>query len=184
MSGANLQVSFRSARLIVVMGVSGCGKSTVGAALAGRMNKSFIDADDYHPKANLVKMSHGIPLDNDDRWPWLERIGKVLGEHCRREGMVICACSALLREYREHLKKAAGEPILFVYLNGGEETISRRLCVRSDHFMPTELLDSQFSILEAPTEEENVLSVEIDMSVSKLAAHIHEQILIASDTDK
>lgn len=129
------------------------------------MNKSFIDVDKYHPKVNLEKMSCGIPLDNDDRWPWLERMGKVLGEHGCREGMVICACSILRREYRERLEKVAGEPILFVYLNGGEEIISCRLRERSDHFMSTELLESQLSILEPPTVEEHVLSVEIDISV-------------------
>ena len=184
MSGLKSEISFASARLIVVMGVSGCGKSTVGAALAGRMNKSFIDADDYHPKANLEKMSRGIPLNDEDRWPWLEHLGKVLGELSRREDMVVCACSALRREYRERLKKAAAEPILFVHLSGGEEIIARRLCVRSDHFMPSELLESQFAILEPPTVEENVLSVEIGVSVSKLAEHIHNEILNASNSDK
>ena len=176
MSDLNSKTSFRLARLVVLMGVSGCGKSTVGAALAERLYKPFVDADDFHPKINLEKMSSGIPLDNDDRWPWLECVGEALGEYCRCEGMVICACSALRREYREYLEKVAGEPILFVYLNGSAEIISRRLCLRSDHFMTSELLESQFAILQPPSVEENVLSVDIDISVSKLIDHIYEQI--------
>ena len=183
MSDLNSKIHFKLARLVVVMGVSGCGKSTVGAALSERMGKPFIDADDFHPQINLAKMSSGIPLGNDDRWPWLERVGKVLGEHCRFEGLVICACSALRREYREYLKKVANEPILFVYLNGSAELISRRLCVRSDHFMPSELLESQFAILQPPSIEENVLSVDIDRPVSKVIDHIYEQISFSKYTD-
>ena len=170
MSDLNSKIHFKLARLVVVMGVSGCGKSTVGAALSERMGKPFIDADDFHPQINLAKMSSGIPLGNDDRWPWLERVGKVLGEYCRFEGMVICACSALRREYRE-------------YLNGSAELISRRLCVRSDHFMPSELLESQFAILQPPSIEENVLSVDIDRPVSKVIDHIYEQISFSKYTD-
>ena len=155
-----------STRLVVVMGVAGCGKSTVGAALAGRLAKPFLDADDYHPPANVEKMSHGIPLTDADRWPWLDRLAEALRAHAETAGMAIAACSALRRAYRERLVATAGESILFVFLQGSRDIIAKRMAARTDHFMPTALLDSQFATLEPPATDENALVIDIGPSVA------------------
>jgi len=157
-------------RLTVVMGVTGCGKSTVGTALADRLGKPFLDADDFHPAANIEKMSRGIALDDEDRWPWLDNIGRALGEQA---GMVVVACSALRRAYRERLIAAAGEPILFVFLNGPYELIAARLATRAGHYMPAGLLDSQFATLEIPADDETALAIDISPSVSDVVDNIH-----------
>ena len=143
---------------IVVMGVSGSGKSTVGAALAGRLRVAFEDADDLHPKANIDKMTRGEPLDDSDRYPWLERIGEWLSQH--EDGGVI-ACSALKRKYRDQLRHHCST-VEFLHLEGGPELIERRQASRPGHFMPRSLLTSQFETLEplAPDELGVVISVE------------------------
>lgn len=128
---------------IVVMGVSGCGKSTVGALLAGRLGVPFADADDLHPSENIAKMSAGIPLTDEDRWPWLERVAERLGEG---DGMVI-ACSALRRAYRDVIRDRVPDTF-FVHLVGTPEQLTRRMSARLDHFMPSSLLESQFAVLE------------------------------------
>ncbi|PLX38762.1 MAG: hypothetical protein C0606_08500 [Hyphomicrobiales bacterium] len=167
---------------MVVMGVAGCGKSTVGAALAGRLHKPFLDADDFHPPANIEKMSHGVPLSDEDRWPWLDRLGQELHAAADRDGMAVCACSALRRAYRERMIAAAGEPILFVYLKGTREIIAGRMSARTDHFMPTALLDSQFATLEPPGDDELSLSVDIGPSVTTVAETIHSHLTSRGDT--
>ncbi len=142
---------------IVVMGVSGSGKSTVGAVLAGRLGVPFEDADDLHPQANIDKMTRGEPLDDDDRWPWLERIGEWLVAH--ETGGVI-ACSALKRKYRDQLRHHC-HSVEFLHLEGGRDLIERRQASRPGHFMPASLLTSQFATLEplAPDERGVVVSV-------------------------
>jgi len=165
--------SRRPARLIVVMGVAGCGKSTVGEALARRLGKTFFDADDFHPAANVAKMSKGVPLTDDDRWPWLDRLGRALHDEAERAGMVVLGCSALRRAYRERLIASAGEPILFVYLQGPHALIAGRMARRSGHYMPLGLLDSQFAILEPPAADENALTIDIDDPADILAERIH-----------
>jgi gluconokinase len=142
---------------LVVMGVSGSGKSTVGAALAGRLRVPFEDADDLHPQANIDKMSRGEPLDDGDRWPWLERIGEWLSQH--EDGGVI-ACSALKRKYRDQLRHHC-PTVEFLHLEGGPDLIARRQASRPGHFMPRSLLTSQFETLEplAPDEDGTVLDV-------------------------
>ncbi|MCB1755294.1 MAG: gluconokinase [Gammaproteobacteria bacterium] len=166
---------------MIVMGVTGCGKSTVGAALAGRLNAPFLDADDYHPPANIEKMSQGIPLTDVDRWPWLDRLALELREKSRQkpDGIAVSACSALRRAYRERLIATAGAPILFIFLHGTREVIARRMQTRIDHFMPTTLLDSQLATLEPPAADENALSVDIGPMVSALAEDIFRQIVAA-----
>ncbi|WP_297726560.1 gluconokinase [Mycobacterium sp.] len=129
---------------VVVMGVSGSGKSTVGAALARRLAVPFVDADTLHPPANIVKMAAGEPLDDDDRYPWLERVGDWLAGH--RHGGVV-SCSALKRKYRDHLR-AHCPGVEFLHLSGSPELIGRRLAARSGHFMPAALLRSQLDALE------------------------------------
>ena len=163
-------------RLIVVMGVAGCGKSSVGIALAKRLGRPFIDADDYHPPANVAKMSRGIPLTDTERWPWLDNVGAAMKEQARRTGGVVAACSALRRGYRERLIMAAGESILFIFLHGERELIAQRMAARTGHFMPTGLLDSQFATLEPLGPDENHLKIDIGPSVPTLVESIHNQL--------
>jgi gluconokinase len=149
---------------IVVMGVSGSGKSTVGAALAGRMRVPFEDADDLHPPANIAKMTRGEPLDDDDRWPWLERIGEWLVEHA--DGGVI-ACSALKRKYRDQLRHHCPS-VEFLHLEGGRDVIEQRQASRPGHFMPATLLTSQFETLEPLQPDERGVVVDVGGSVDEI----------------
>lgn len=153
--------SFQRARLLIVCGVSASGKSSVGRALADRLGGEFVDGDDYHGQENIKKEAAGYPLDDDDRWLWLDRIGTDLAT---REGLMVCACSALRRVYRERLQSSSGEALLFVFLEGSRACIESRMASRSDHFMPISLLESQFQTLEAPGEDENVIAVDVDHS--------------------
>jgi gluconokinase len=134
--------------LILVMGVSASGKTTIGKMLADRLNGSFIDADTYHPKSNIEKMMMGEPLNDVDRWPWLDKIVDITQGFTAARPLVL-ACSALKKSYRQRLK-LGNAPIVF--LTGSREVIERRLVSRSDHFMPIQLLDSQLEFLEEPTE--------------------------------
>jgi gluconokinase len=149
---------------IVVMGVAGSGKSSVGAELAKRLGLPFCDADEFHPQANIDKMSAGIPLTDEDRWPWLDAIGKALGE---ADGRLIVACSALRRIYRDRLTRTAGRPVIFVWLDGSQKTIAARMNARRHHFMPPSLLDSQFATLEPPAEDELAVRVSIEPPVDE-----------------
>lgn len=144
---------------IVVMGVAGSGKTSVGKALAERLGITFRDADEFHPRANIEKMSAGIPLTDEDRWPWLDAIGQALAES---DGRLIVACSALRRVYRRRLTRAAGRPVIFVWLDGSQATITARMEHRRHHFMPTSLLDSQFATLEPPRPDELAVRVSIE----------------------
>lgn len=144
---------------IVVMGVSGCGKSTVGAALAERLCGVFQDGDDYHPAANIRKMSRGEPLSDADRWPWLDSVGQRLGGAER--GCLVMACSALKIAYRDRLRLQAGRDVVFVLLEGSKECIAQRVQARSGHFMPANLLQSQFEALEPFSPRERSLTVGI-----------------------
>ena len=152
---------------IIVMGVAGSGKSSVGEAVADGLGMPFRDADEFHPKANIDKMSAGIPLTDDDRWPWLDAIGKALAES---DGNLVVACSALKRVYRERLTKAAGRPVVFLWLDGSKETIAARMAARKHHFMPTSLLDSQFATLEPPGSDEPVARVSIEPPLDQVIA--------------
>ena len=143
---------------IVVMGVSGSGKSTVGSALAQRLRVPFIDADTLHPPTNIAKMAAGEPLDDDDRYPWLEEVGQWLADH--RDGGVV-ACSALKRTYRDQLR-AHCPRVEFLHLRGSPELIGSRLAARSGHFMPGALLQSQFDALEPLGPDERGVVVDLD----------------------
>ncbi len=149
---------------VVVMGVSGSGKSTVGAALAGRLRVPFEDADDLHPSANVAKMSRGEPLDDSDRWPWLELIGMWLDRHS--DGGVI-ACSALKRKYRDQLRHHS-DNVEFLLLAGSPEVIARRQAGRPGHFMPASLMSSQFATLEPLAPDEDGVVVDVDQSVDEI----------------
>ncbi|RYP85496.1 gluconokinase [Nocardioides guangzhouensis] len=153
------------APLLVVMGVSGSGKSVVGAALAQRLRVAFVDADDLHPPANIAKMSAGEPLDDHDRRPWLETIGEWLAGHDASGGVV--ACSALKRTYRDQLRHHAPR-VRFLHLDGTPEVIGRRQSSRPGHFMPASLLASQFATLERLAPDEAGEVVDVDQSVDAI----------------
>ncbi len=150
---------------IVVTGVSGAGKSTIGEALADRLGWRFQEGDDFHPPANIAKMKGGIPLNDADRAPWLAAIGVWLdGEAARGEACVV-SCSALKRAYREALGR--GRPqVRFVFLDGSPDLISGRIAARKHAYWPPRLLASQFADLERPSPDEPAITVEIDQSVA------------------
>lgn len=157
---------------IVVMGVSGCGKSTIASRIASALgNAEFIDGDDLHPKANIDKMSGGIPLQDSDRWPWLDIIRDRAQVSLKQHKTFVVACSALKHEYRRRLC-TDGVDGCFIYLHGSKELIIKRQSARTDHFMPPSLIDSQFDTLEVPTGEPNVLAVSIDQGVDEVVAEV------------
>lgn len=155
-------------RSIIVMGVSGSGKTTVGEAVARRINAKFIDGDDLHPRANIQKMGSGHPLNDEDRMPWLERLSDAAYSLHHKSETGIIVCSALKRRYRDRLREGNPE-MVFLYLKGSFEVIIERLKARSGHFMPTDLLKSQFEALEEPgSEEPDVISVDIDADIDEV----------------
>lgn len=154
--------STTASRLYVVMGVAGCGKTTIGEFLSEAIGGVFLDGDAFHPAANIEKMSRGEALTDKDRWPWLERFGR---EIARRAGPVVGGCSSLKRTYRDLITRSAKEPVVFIYLEGSRELIAERMDRRTGHFMPTSLLDSQFAALQVPEEDENAICVDIDAPV-------------------
>lgn len=150
------------ARAVVVMGVSGSGKSSIGQGIADRMGWAYVEGDSLHPEANVEKMSHGIPLSDEDRWPWLDLVGAELAHiHGKGQG-IVATCSALKRIYRDRLRKAVGGDLYFVYLNGSPDLLASRMRERRGHFMPASLLESQLATLESPEGEPGVISVGID----------------------
>jgi gluconokinase len=150
---------------IVVMGVSGSGKSTVGAALAQRLRVPFADADDFHPPANIAKMTAGEALDDDDRYPWLEAIGEWLARHCVDGGVM--SCSALKRKYRDQLRRHCPD-VEFLHLSGTAEVIGRRQASRPGHFMPASLLASQFATLEPLGSDERGIAIDVDQNIDSI----------------
>ena len=155
---------------IIVMGVSGCGKSTVGALLAGELGWDFRDGDAFHPPANVEKMSSGAPLTDADRWPWLDAIAAHVAELETSGGHVVVACSALKRAYRDRLK--AGGRVLFVHLDGTYELVDARMKARKNHFMPPSLLQSQFATLEPPAPDEPAVRIPIESQPADIARRI------------
>jgi gluconokinase len=152
--------------LVVLMGVTGAGKSTVGTLIARKLGLSFRDADDFHPPANIAKMSAGQPLTDEDRGPWLDAIGAHLVAH-RGTGCVV-TCSALKHAYRDRLRAAAPE-LRFVFLYGEVHLVASRQAARQGHFMPASLVSSQFATLETPGPEEDVIALEVTATPEDLA---------------
>ena len=140
--------------IVVVMGVSGSGKSVVGQALAAALGWPFIEGDDYHPPANVAKMAAGTPLNDDDRWPWYDRLAAEMATILARGGNAVLACSALKQSYRDRLARAAKKEgdVRFVHLKGDYDTIAARLAMRQHRYMPASLLGSQFATLEEPAD--------------------------------
>jgi gluconokinase len=154
--------------IVVVMGVSGAGKTTIGEALARELGWRFIDADDYHPPANVAKMAAGKALDDDDRWPWLDRLNAML----RTEKHAVLACSALKEAYRQRLAEGIGR-VEWVYLKGEPQLIRSRLNERRHRYMPASLLDSQFAALEPPRQAITVdVSADVSACVAAIAAEL------------
>jgi gluconokinase len=156
---------------IVVMGVSGAGKSTVGRLIAERFGAVFIDGDDLHAPEAVEKMRSGVPLVDDDRWPWLDRVAARLAAAGTDGGAgVVIACSALRKVYRDRIRAGAGAGLIFVHLSGGRDTIAGRQAARQGHYMPAGLMDSQFRTLEEPVGEPDVVAVDIGPGPEAIAA--------------
>lgn len=145
------------------MGVSGCGKSSVGAALSARLGIPYAEGDALHSPQAVAKMRAGVPLTDADRWPWLDRVAQVLHDRAP----VILGCSALKRSYRERIRAGAGGAVTFVHLSGSRDLIAARMAARSGHYMPLTLLDSQFAALEPPGPEE-AITVDIALALPDL----------------
>ena len=172
---ANVMIEHSSApvppAVVIVMGVSGSGKTTIGALLAGLLHWEFADADSFHPAANVAKMRSGIPLTDEDRWPWLRAIAAWIDERRATGGHGVVTCSALKRSYREVI--IDGRPdVRLVYLNGDEALIAHRMAMRHEHFMPVALLQSQLNTLEEPGPDEQPIVVSIDAAPHAIAQQI------------
>lgn len=153
---------------VVVMGVSGCGKSLIGSSLAGELDLPFLEGDALHPPANVGKMAAGIALTDEDRWPWLDRIG---AEIAASPAGIVVSCSALRRVYRDRLRRASAGPLAFVFLDGLRATLEARVSSRPAHFMPASLLDSQLATLESPVGEPLVLVQAIEQGADDIVRH-------------
>ncbi len=149
---------------LIVMGVAGCGKSSLGLALAKHFAMPYLEGDSFHPAANIAKMTHAIALTDDDRWPWLHDLGRALALAASEKGRAVAACSALKRAYRDALRASVSHPLSFICLVGEREVLARRMAARHDHYMPAALLDSQLAIFEPPTADEAATMVSIDLT--------------------
>jgi gluconokinase/shikimate kinase len=161
--------------VLVLMGVSGCGKTTVAAILSGRLDWPFEEGDDLHPLSNIEKMRSGHPLTDEDRAPWLDTIA-IWVEECLDAGEKgLITCSALKRSYRDIINRR-GHGVKFVYLAGSKELIAERLATRHGHYMPATLLDSQFATLQEPAPDEPAIRIDIGPSASTLADSIIQKL--------
>ena len=162
----------RAIRFLIVMGVSGSGKTSVGKALAEHLRWDFYDADDFHPPENVVKMAKGIPLDDSDRAPWLAALHQLISDSLIRNRPGVLACSALKERYRRQLSQG-NDQVQFVYLKGSYDLIWSRMRTRTDHFMKGHMLHSQFDALEEPSD---ALTVDITLSVEEIVQLVMKQI--------
>lgn len=160
---------------LVVMGVSGSGKSTIADRLAGRLGWRYEDGDKFHPASNVAKMSAGHPLSDEDRWPWLRAIADRIDRICDAGERAVVACSALKRAYRAILVHGRND-VRIVFLDGTPQLIAGRLAARKGHFMPPGLLESQFRTLEPPVPEENPVTVSVDAAVETIVDDIIRQL--------
>jgi gluconokinase len=157
--------------ILLLMGVSGAGKTTTGQRLAKRLGWEFRDADEFHPPANITKMASGTPLTDDDRWPWLDAIGAWIDLRAAHGGRAIVTCSALRKVYRDRLLHGR-VAVRLVFLKGSKALIADRLSRRSGHFMPPGLLESQFNTLEEPRRDERAIVIDVSMSPSRVVSNI------------
>lgn len=149
----------------VIMGVAGCGKTTIGEALAPQLDGRFVDGDSLHPPSNIAKMASGIPLDDTDRAPWLKQVGETLRN---ADDPIIVGCSALKRSYRDLIRQAVQEPVGFIHLIGTRELIAERMAARARHFMPLALLESQFAALEPLAADETGCEIDIALPLDQV----------------
>lgn len=167
--------------VLVLMGVSGCGKSTVAGLLAGRLGWDLAEGDDLHPPANVAKMSAGTPLTDADRWPWLAKCGAWIDEQQLAGRPGLLTCSALKKSYRDVLRRPG---VVFVHLTGSYQALHDRLTARSDHFMPSSLLDSQLATLQPLEPDENGLVIDIEQTPKEIAAAVISRLsLTPADRD-
>jgi gluconokinase len=164
--------------IIIVMGVTGCGKTTIGRLLAEHLAWEFFDADEYHPDVNVAKMSQGIPLNDEDRKPWLEALADLLSEQESRGRGTVLACSALKRTYRDVLRSGISS-FKFIHLQGSKNLIASRLNARVGHYMDPELLDSQFKDLEPPSDSE-AITVDVSRDAKGIAKMVLEKCQLCS----
>jgi gluconokinase len=169
-------------RVLIVMGVSGCGKSTVGQALGDHLSWEFRDGDAFHPAANVAKMKSGAPLTDEDRWPWLDAIASFIDAQRAANSHAIIACSALKRVYRDRLAGHHGD-VVFVHLAGSKDLIEARMAARKNHFMPLGLLDSQFATLETPGPDEMAIAVSVAGSPDEIVADVLAQTGLKTTTE-
>jgi gluconokinase len=166
--------------VLVIMGVSGAGKTTVARLLAERLGWDLAEADDLHSAGNVAKMSAGIPLTDEDRWPWLDRVATWTRTHTAAGIPGVITCSALKRTYRD---KLAGDNAVFVHLVGARDAIAERLAGRVDHYMPASLLDSQFALLEPTQSDENAFSLVVGSYPAEAAAEIARRLGLIPESD-
>ena len=166
---------------IVVMGVSGSGKTTVGLALADRLGAPFVDGDDLHSPEARAKMTAGIALDDEDRAPWLDRIGAALADEAGRPNGLVIACSALRRRYRDRLRVLVGPSLRFLFLKGDKALMRDRVAHRPGHYMPASLIDSQFAALESPEGESDVVTLAADADLQTALAPAIERLRQAAE---
>ncbi len=167
-----------SVAVVIVMGVSGSGKSTIGGLLASRLHWEFEDADWFHPASNIEKMHRGIPLTDEDRWPWLDAVAAWIDATRQSTGHGVIACSALKRRYRDVLI-GDRDDVRLLYLKGEEALIARRIATRHEHFMPPQLLHSQFEALEEPGPDEHPIVVSIEPTPREIVARAMSALAIA-----
>lgn len=159
------------------MGVAGCGKSTIGNALANNLGGTYLEGDSFHPESNIAKMSEGTPLTDEDRWPWLKIIGQ---EMSKVGGVVFAGCSALKLAYRDLIEQEAGERVTYIHLSGSQELIADRMAKRGGHFMPLSLLESQFAALEPLIAREQAIIADIRGSTDEIVMQIMSKIEVQS----
>ncbi len=160
--------------IVIIFGVSGAGKTTVGKLLARKLRWLFLEADDFHPAANVEKMRSGRPLTDEDRWPWLERLREQVKRSLAAGDNAVLACSALKRNYRDCLR--VNSDVTFVFLRGDYALIAEQLRHRRGHFMNAALLRSQFADLEEPTPDEDVITIELGRTPEKLVEEINSKL--------
>jgi gluconokinase len=164
--------------IIVIFGVSGAGKTTVGNMLAEQLGRRFLEADDFHPAANIEKMRSGRPLTDEDRWPWLDGLRKQIEQLLSAGENAVLACSALKRAYRDRLR--VSDEVTFVFLRGDYALVEKQLRSRHGHFMNAALLQSQFDDLEEPQPDENVLTIELGRTPKEIVERIEAKLNLAN----
>jgi gluconokinase len=164
--------------IVIVFGVSGAGKTTIGKLLADELGWRFYEADDFHSQANIEKMRRGIPLTDEDRWPWLDSLREQIKQCVAADANAVLACSALKRAYRQHLR--VSEDVKFVFLRGDYALVEKQLCSRHGHFMNPPLLHTQFADLEEPEPDEHVLTIELGNTPEEIVDRIKAKLHLAN----